>query len=173
MKASYVISRIFLLCLLLVVSGCDSVSTVQQLPEVDNRFDQLSVHTDYAPVKVEVMPLTEFTIAGDDEQTPKINVYVSLLDSFGSEVKAPGVFRFELYERVFRSSNRKGGRIDIWPDIDLTRPAENNHHWRDFLRAYQFGLDFAAARQDYILQVTYLSPDRRRLCAEFELKSTE
>lgn len=173
MKTLCPVKRVLLACLLLS-GGCGVVSTLQQSPEVDNLCDRLSVYTNYAPVKVEIMPLTEFTSAGDDEQTSKINVYVSLLNSFGSQVKWPGVFRFELYERVFPSADHKGRRIAIWPDIDLTRPTENNHHWRDFLRTYQFSLDFVAAvRRDYILQTTYLCPDRRRLAAEFDLKSAE
>ena len=172
MKVLCAASRTLVVCLLLAV-GCNSVQTVKQPPEAADRFEAVSVCAHYAPVKVEIMPLTEFTSAGADEQTPKINVYVSLLDSFGSQVKWPGVFRFELYERVFRSADRKGRRIDIWTDIDLTLPAKNNEHWRDFLRAYKFGLDSTSgARQDYILQTTYLSPDGRRLYAEFELEGT-
>jgi len=86
----------------------------------------------------------------------------------------PGVFRFELYERVVRSAEPKGRRIVIWPDIDLTGAAENNEYWRDFLRAYEFNLPFEAQiKQCYILQVTYLSPSGKRLSAELSLECTQ
>jgi hypothetical protein len=168
------ISRIFLLFLLLVVWGCDSVRTVKHLPEAADRFEVGGVYDNYTPAKIEIMPLTEFASVGDDEQTSKINVYVSLLDSFSSQIKWPGVFRFELYERVFRSADPKGRRIAIWSDVDLTEAARNDEYWQDFLRAYQFGLDFVATeRGDYILQITYLSVDGRRLYAEFDIRRTE
>jgi hypothetical protein len=165
---------IFLLHLLLSVWGCDSVQTVKQQPEAADRFEDFGVYARYTPVRIEIMPLTEFTSVGDDEQTSKINVYVSLLDSFASQIKWPGVFRFELYERVFRSADPKGRRIAIWSDIDLTEAAPNDEYWQDFLRAYQFGLDFVPTEHsDYILQITYLSVDGRRLYAEFDIRRTE
>ena len=71
---------------------------------------------------------------------------VSLLDPFDCQIKSPGVFRFELYEYVQRSAEPKGQRVIIWPDIDLTECSENNNHWRDFLRAYEFNLDFGPQR---------------------------
>ncbi|MHC4739720.1 MAG: hypothetical protein ACYS9Y_12515 [Planctomycetota bacterium] len=120
------------------------------------------------------MPLTEIVYADDAEEESKIVAYVSLLDSFGSQVKMPGVFRFELYERVVRSAEPKGRRIIFWPDTDLARAVENNKYWRDFLRAYEFVFTFKAQiNQCYILQATYLSPNGKRLSAELGLKCTE
>ena len=174
MKVNSAISRVFLLHLLLVVWSCDSVQTVKQPSEAADRFEDVGVYAHYTPARIEIMPLTEFTNVGDDRETSKINVYVSLLDGFASQIKWPGVFRFELYERVFRSADPKGRRIAIWSDIDLTEAAKNNEYWEDFLRAYQFGLDFVATeRGDYILQITYLSPDGRRFYAEFDIRRTE
>jgi hypothetical protein len=123
------------------------------------------------PVKIRIVPLTEFILAGDDDEVSQLKVYVSLLDSFDCQIKTPAVFRFELYERVPRSAEPKGKRISIWPDVDLTEPSENNKHWQDFLRAYRFNLDFEAqADHGYILQVTALCPNGKRLSAEFGLK---
>jgi hypothetical protein len=94
-----------------------------------------------------------------------------LLDSFGCQVKSAGVFRFELYERVERSAEPKGRRVVIWPDIDLIDAAANNENWRDFLRAYEFNLDFdLQGSQNYVLQVTCLCPGGKRLSAEFGLE---
>ena len=170
MKVFSVIARIFFLVLLLVEAGCGPAAT-ELPPPGDNRSDLLSVYTPYNPVKIDIMPLTEFIGVGEAEEAPKINVYVSLLDSFGCQEKSPGVFRFELYEHVERSANEKGRRIIIWPDIDLTDAVENNNHWRDFLRAYEFNLDFEPqSGQSYVLQATCLCPSGRRLSAEFTIK---
>jgi hypothetical protein len=95
---------------------------------------------------------------------------VGLLDGFDCQVKSPVVFRFELYKKVERSAEPKGKRITIWEDIDLTEPGKNNEYWRDFLRAYEFILDFEPiGKPSYILQVTCLCPDGKRLSAEFAL----
>ena len=168
MKAIGIIAQVLLFVLLLFESGCEPVAT--ELPPKINA----SVYTHYAPVKIDIMPLTEFTGVGDMAEPSKINVYVSLLDSFGCQKKSPGVFRFELYEYVERSAEPKGRRITIWPDIDLTDAVENNNHWRDFLRAYEFNLGFEPeSNQSYVLQATCLCPSGRRLSAEFTIKHTK
>ncbi len=128
----------------------------------------------YAAEKIDIMPLTEFVSVGDGEETLRLNVYVSLLDSFGCQVKGPAIFRFELYEKVPRSGQPMGGRVVIWPDVDLTDRSENNNYWRDFLRAYEFNLDFGPrSDKSYILQVMCLCPNGRRLSAEFGLGPTK
>jgi hypothetical protein len=133
--------------------------------------NQLSVYMPYTAVKSDIMPLTEFVSARGVQKASQLKVYVSLLDAFNCQVKSPGVFRFELYEHVERSSDPKGKRIVLWPDIDLTDPAANSSYWRDFLRAYEFILDFEP-RSDraYVLQVTCLSPNGKRLTDEFGIK---
>ena len=163
---------IFYLCLFLVGSGCDmkTVDTKEQISS-DSSFNALSVYADYAPVKIEIVPLTEIFYADNAQEKSKIVAYVSLFDSFGSQVKMPGVFRFELYERETRSAEPKGRRIVFWPDTDLSEAAENNRFWRDFLRAYEFIFTFKSqVNQCYILQATYLSPNGKRLSAELGLK---
>ncbi|MGD8786858.1 MAG: hypothetical protein PVJ60_05500, partial [Phycisphaerales bacterium] len=60
------------------------------------------------------------------------------------------------------------------PDVDLTDPAKNNEYWRDFLRAYEVNLPFeSTGNQSYILEVTSLCPNGRRLSSEFILRHTE
>jgi len=171
---------LFLLIFILGQAGCeeppadDSIWT-KPSTKADSDFD-VSIYAPYAPVKIDIMPLTEFVNLGDAEGTSKINVYVSLLDPFGCQIKSPGTFRFEMYEHIQRQASPKGGRIAIWPDLDLTDAAENNKHWLDFLRAYQFNLPFEpASNQSYILQVTFLSSPSlggKRLSDEFTLKCT-
>jgi len=180
-----VILQVLFFVSLLVEAGCESAPGGPIPPELSanagNNSNRLSAYSRYASVKIDILPLTEFINVGGAQET-KINLYVSLLDSFGCQIKSPGVFRFELYERVQRSAEPKGKRVAIWQDIDLTDPVKNNEHWRDFLRAYQFNLEFeiqnlkftlTAGSQSYILQATCLCPSGRRLSAEFALKRTK
>jgi hypothetical protein len=167
MKVVAVIVQMFLL--LLGGAGCEPADT-ELSSRADSGFNQLS---EYGPVKLDIMPLTEFTSAGNDENQSKIKVYVSLLDAFDCQIKTPAVFRFELYDKLPRSAEPKGKRILIWPDIDLNDAAKNNGHWRDFLRAYEFNLPFEPENsKSYILQITSLCPRGKRLSAEFTLKRT-
>ena len=164
MKASALTLEIFFLSLVFLEAGCESAPKT-----VGPSFDA-SICADYMPVKVDIIPLTEFVSGGNEHEATKISVYVSLLDSFDSQKKAPGVFRFELYEKAVRSPEPKGKRVVIWPDIDLTDAVENDNYWRDFLRTYEFSLDFEPQRnRSYILQVTYLCPSGKRLSDEFKL----
>ena len=181
MRVVGAILRIFFLCSILADAGCEPVPVASKpLPKADNSF-KASIYTHYVPMKVDIMPLTEFVRATAAEGRTRINAYVSLLDSFGCQMKSPGLFRFELYERVPRSAEPKGKRVVIWPDIDLADAVENNKRWRDFLRTYEFNLDCRqtsldfepASSQSYILQVTFLCPSGKRLSAEFVLKYAE
>jgi hypothetical protein len=166
------IIRIFLILspiFLLLHIGCEKKLKLTDISNQSNKLEKLSVYTQYSPAEIDILPLTEFVNVGDAQQS-QINLYVSLLDSFGSEIKSPCVFRFELYEKVQRSAEPKGRRIVIWPDIDLTELAKNNQFWRNFLRAYEFDLPFGpAGGQTYILEVTCLCPTGKRLTSDFTL----
>jgi len=175
-KMKFIVSIAFLsVCLLLAGSGCgpaqSPLSPAAALPEAGSDANALSVYMVYVPARIGIVPLTEIVPASLSEKIAKIKVYVNLTDSFGCQQKTPGVFRFELYEHIQRAANPKGRRIVIWPDIDLTDPSENNKYWRDFLRAYEFDLDFEPdAAQGYMLEVTCLCPNGKRLSADFVLK---
>jgi hypothetical protein len=177
MKTLALISQIIFLIFLLSQFGCEQTQSVAESPskaESGQGRTEAAFCTPYAPVKIDIMPLTDFVKLSKADQTPAIDVYVSLLDSFGSQCKSPGTFRFEMYEYVQLSSEPMGKRIVIWPDIDLTDVVENNKYWRDFLRCYKFNLPFEqAGNQSYILQVTFLSPTGKRLSDEFIFKRAQ
>ncbi len=140
-------------------------------PQSATRNSQLPAG--YAPVKIGILPLTELSGASGPGPRTRLNAFVTMLDAFGSPVKAPGVLRFELYEYVPRSAQTKGQRLALWPDIDLTSPPENHKYWRDFLRAYEFEFDAQAGRDNtYVLEVTCLCPDGKRLSAEYTLRGS-
>ncbi|MHC4323279.1 MAG: hypothetical protein ACYSUX_03285, partial [Planctomycetota bacterium] len=120
MKKVAVKFRILLFILLSIGAGCKQPEIIVEDPvETKNDIDPLSCYASFAPVKIDIMPLTEFVGLGDSQQS-QINIYVSLIDTFGSQVKSPGMFRFELYEYKQRSAEPKGKRAVIWPDVDLT-----------------------------------------------------
>jgi hypothetical protein len=174
MKAAGLISLVFFFVLLLLNAGCDSALIAAKSPPGNGSGLDVSIYASYAPAKLDIVPLTELVSVGDARRTSQIYLYVGLLDSFGSQIKSPGVFRFELYEYVQRSADPKGTRLVIWPDIDLTDPAKNNEHWRDFLRAYEFNLDFEADKnQTYVLHVTCLCPAGKRLSSDVVLRATK
>ena len=172
MKTSCIICLVLLLTIFSF--GCEQPTAPNEIPaQINNDTDKLSFYTLYAPTKIDIMPLTELVGPGNAQQS-KINIYVSLLDQFGSQVKTPGVFRFELYQHIPRSAEPKGKRLVIWPDVDLIDPVTNNDYWRDFLRAYEFNLPCdSAGNKDYILQATCLCPNGKRLSTEFTLRKTK
>lgn len=132
------------------------------------------VPTGFAPARINILPLTELIRSSSGDRGTTLNVYIALLDAFGSQMKAPGILRFELYEYVRRSAEPKGQRLPIWPDIDLTGPAENSKYWRDFLRAYEFQLDVRADPEEtYVLEATCMRPEGKRLSTEFTLKPSK
>ena len=157
------ISILVSVVLLIAVSGCE-----EQPQIVVHDTAELCAFTNFSPNTVDIVPLTEFAPGQNNQQ---LNVYVSLLDKFGSKLKAPGVFRFEIYEHVIRSAEPKGKRLMLFPDIDLNDADENNKHWLDFIRAYMFELDFPASPdQTYVLQITFQGPNNKRLIGDLILK---
>ncbi|HUT31358.1 MAG TPA: hypothetical protein VMX13_16310 [Sedimentisphaerales bacterium] len=168
MRGIWNFAPVFFLALVLVGTGCEHPGG-QSVPAGDRNSELFSLYKPYGAAKLDITPLTGFVVGG--ERVSRIKAYVSLVDSFDCQIKSPGTFRFELYERVEASSERKGGRIAIWPDVDLTEVGENSGYWRDFLRAYEFNLDFEPQRnRRYILQVTCLCPTGVRLTGDFAIE---
>jgi len=155
----------------LLTAGCDSLKLPAEDSEnVQRPSDPYSILSRYAPVKVNIMPLTKFEKA--NQKQTQIHVYVSLLDYFGSQIKSPNTLRFELYEKVQLSTQPKGSRIVIWPDLDLTDPKDNNKYWSDFFRAYEFRLGFEPKEdKSYIFQATAIDLDGKRLSDEITINA--
>ncbi len=118
----------------------------------------------FSPNQVSIIPLTRFVKSEKPAELDFIRVYVELQDDFHSQIKSPGTFRFELYNRALRSVDPMGKRIEIWKDITLTNLNENNRYWREFLRTYEFRLDLQRILQGhFILQATFTTPEGKRL----------
>ncbi len=118
------------------------------------------------------MGLTEIVWGGDEMIPAELTVYLDLLDTVGSRIKSPGVFRMELYTYVPRSSLPMGKRVTVWDDVKLNQFDDNNQYWQDHLRAYKFGLQlnfFPQKGQTYILQATCITPSGRHLIDTSEI----
>jgi hypothetical protein len=144
--------------------------------DVEQSSDNVEVHQDnligYSADSLEIIGLTAVKIDPADKSDSDIEVYINLSDAFDSDMKYPGLFRFELYQFVPRSSQAKGSRVHVWSDVDLNDAIENNRYWHDHLRAYKFVLDMDFNPYDkrtYVLQVTCITPDGKRLGDEVSL----
>lgn len=152
-----------LFSLLTFFAGCEPSSDISPPDQLNGQIS----YSEYAPVKIELMPLTELV---NTQEESKIKAYVSMLDKLGSQVKFPAVFRFELYEKLAYSGQPKGKRLIMWPDMDLKPIDQNSRFWQDTFRAYNFDLDFDFPHdRRYLLQVTCMLPDGQRLTAGYEL----
>jgi len=170
MKKIALTLKIFCLFALLPFAACEP-NTQKEPFEDESTTDLIQA---YKPERIEILPLTYFLCEGSGEDLCQIKVYISLLDKFGCQKKGPGVFRFELYDAVVRSTEQKGKRIMLWPDFDLTAPAQNNHYWKDFIRAYEFNLQIDSLNdRSFILQVTFMCPTGKRHYAEMLIKHPE
>ena len=94
MKASDIIVWASLIVLLLSEGGCEQGLTETKAPADTRKGFDNSICADYGPVEIDIIPLTEFVGTGSPKETPRLKIYVSLLDSFGWQVRAPGIFRF-------------------------------------------------------------------------------
>ncbi|MBN1787978.1 MAG: hypothetical protein JW806_06245 [Sedimentisphaerales bacterium] len=152
-------------CLLFVLfcTGCEEQAQSNPSGSSDLAQNQCL----FVPMKIRFNQLTEFT---DDWQ---MSVYVDVLDQFGSRIKAGGTWRFELYEYLSRSTESRGTRLYIWPDVKLTDAKENFELWQDYLRCYKFDLEMdidLASDKTYILQAIYFTPQGRRIIEFTQLR---
>jgi len=163
------VAVIFAVAIVVWSTGCEPDGSASGV-SLDGGSDVLGA---YVASAVRIVGLTEITQVSAGPWQGKLNAYVDLVDSFGCRVKSPGLFRFELYEFVPRSSEPKGKRRFFPPDIDLTDATKNNKYWRDFLRAYQFELPLNfSPRPDesFVLEVTFTTPRGRRLKDTLQLR---
>jgi len=153
-------------------AGCNSIPAGDKIPaRAPNPEQVMTAYESYFPVKLEIIPLTEFVGDEGSGAGPALNVYVVLLDGFDTQVKSPGIFRLEIYEHLQRTATNRGRRVAIWPDIDLNDAHKNDSYWLDFLRAYHFELDFMPrGGKKYVLQITCMCPNGTRLSGEYLLE---
>jgi hypothetical protein len=168
MKTISFLTKLFFVLAIAFYAGCST-----RPPDADSSpalFHDSTPCSRFGPVRIDVLPITSIAPAADRDAT--IDAYVCLIDAFDSQIKAPVIFRFELFQRLQRSADPKGKRLIVWPDIDLTDPAVNSNLWRDFLRAYLFSLPLQkSSAENCILHVTVICPSGKRLTADFIVRT--
>ena len=163
-------TKLFFVLAIAFYAGCST-----QPPGADSSpalFHDSTPCSHFGPARIDVLPITSIAPASAADRDATINAYVCLIDAFDSQIKAPVIFRFELFQRLQRSADPKGKRLIVWPDIDLTDPAVNNNLWQDFLRAYLFSLPLQkTSAENCILHVTVICPSGKRLSADFIVRT--
>jgi hypothetical protein len=155
--------------MLLMSVGCGPDTSVSS-GAVKGAIAEFESFKAYQPVKAVFLPLSDVYMPDKSGQADTIVAYLALQDGVGSAVKAPAVFRFELYQFKPLSSDPKGKRIHIWDDMDLTAFADNNRYWRDYLRAYEFKFQYNCPNcLKYVLEVTCMCPSGARLTTSITL----
>lgn len=138
-----------------ILTGCDT-------GRPDDIFD--STPEPPGPVQeLRISALTEFVYLPDNPQV-QLRVMAELMDAAEQSVQQPCIWRFELYDFVARSSQIRGHRITIWPDMDLTAASEDDTHWKPFLKGYEFYLPLEHELQGgkkYVLEATAMTDQRR------------
>ena len=170
MKTISFLTKLFFVFAIVFYAGCST-----QPPGADSspaQFQDSTSCSRFGPARIDVLPITSIAPASADDRDATINAYVCLIDAFDSQIKAPVIFRFELFQRLQRSADPKGKRLIVWPDIDLTDPAINSNLWQDFLRAYLFSLPLQkSSAENCILQVTVICPSGKRLTADYIVRT--
>lgn len=126
----------------------------------------------FAASSISIQGLTEISDIDEFGRFAKITAYVDVLDQYKTKLKAPGVFRFELYEFLTRQSDPKGKRVYMWDDFNLVDPVENQCYWQESFRSYEFKLQLSQSLEkdkNYILLATFKTADGKRLSDEFKL----
>ncbi len=114
----------------------------------------------FAPAAVAINRLSEITMIDDYNDYAKIKLFVDVTDEFGDNMKAPGEFRFELYEHRGLSVNNIGSRIYDWPAVDISNIDINQSCWQDSLRTYMFNLNIDRKLNKgskYVVSVTFIN----------------
>ena len=99
-------------------------------------------------------------------QAGQIETYVRLTDQFGDPLKAPGRFRFELFEYRPAASDPRGRRFSIngVQKFDLTEIDVNQRHWDSTTGNYRFTLKLPdGSPKTVVMQVTFSADSGLRL----------
>jgi len=148
---------------MLIIAGCESPVTTQPKQPISSA----EIIAQYQPAKVVFLPLTEMKAAEQEHLSEEITAFISLNDGVNSSIKAPGTFRFEIYQSAPLTSKGRSKRLKLWGDIDLTEFENNSKYWRDYLRCYEFKLEYdGIVMGKYILEMTFICPSGKRISAE-------
>lgn len=143
-------------------SGCmadrDLIENVERVESSDASFDNRFVDT------VDIVGLSEISLIDEARSISHLKAFVDLKDRWGEKIHENVILRFELYEYVPRSSERKGTRIFQWEDIDTS--GNGRVFWNEVFDSYQIDLSLNKAlnkEQRYVLFLTVFTSEGKRL----------
>jgi hypothetical protein len=137
----------------LLLQGCE--------PPIEDVSDSIA---NFEPAGITINRLTEISMIDNYNSLASVDIFIDINDTFGVNIKYPGIFRFELYEFKPLSANEKGKMIYRWPPYDLTDAKINNSLWQDPLRCYVFSLELEAQldkSKKYVLTAAFANPSRQ------------
>ncbi|AQQ08748.1 hypothetical protein L21SP3_00538 [Sedimentisphaera cyanobacteriorum] len=144
-----------LVCILIFTGGCGVITQSRSLE--DCRQSCENQYAGFEPSGIKVSPLSSASkVSGGFE----LNIYIELEDSYGSNVKHPGIFRIEAYRPKKLSAVSKAERIFKWDDIKAFSAKNNNSYWRDMMRSYSFNLKMPetnSSLKECLIEVTFIS----------------
>ena len=120
------------------------------------------------PVRMRVYPSTRFV---EDQDFSMLEARVELLDEMDDSVKGVGEFRIEIFDRPRGGNPGVGQRRYSW-DVSALTLADQRRHYDMITRSYLFRLkleDQATAHRETVLQVTFISPEGKRLKTRSDL----
>ena len=149
---------------LLVVTGCATAP-------ISHDATQLQALSLLMPKRIEIVEPFTNVKSFDDNATPDgielLLQAVNSLDNPGQMIV--GNMRFELYEYVPASGDRRGRRLEYW-DLALATAESQRDHWNQVTQMYEFRLRVDPAvlpiEDRYVLAVTYNSPLGDRLSTD-------
>ena len=149
----------YLLVCFVAVLAAGGCSRLHAPPEGDARLFEAGAPNPFAPIGIEISPLTrvERWISGE----PVLAVYLRLVDAWGDGTKAPARFNVQLF-RV-RGTSGLAERDDAWTwQIDLRDPDQNSG-WFDATGLYRLPLSgvpgwvLEPERSDEVMRITVIA----------------
>lgn len=149
---------------LLVLTGCATAPISQDTT-------QLQALSLLMPKRIEIVePFTRVTSFDEDASPDGIELLLQAVNSLDNPgVMIVGEIRFELFEFIPASGDRKGRRLEYW-DVALVSKEDQRDHWNQVTQMYEFRLrvdpSVLPIEDRYVLAVTYQSPLGDRLSTD-------
>ncbi len=142
--------------LILFSSGCahKNMQTSQESKETRRRINS-----------AKIVGLSEISFVDKSIPRSDLKIYVDLLSKDRTNIAAPAIFRFELYDYQPYITNKRGKRIFLWKDIDLRDKKAAQKHWRSIFNSYEFDLSLPVAllKKKYLLVATVIVSEKKRI----------
>lgn len=147
-----------------VLTGCASTP-------INHEASQRQALLLLMPKRIEIVePFTRVTSFDEDASPDGIELLLQAVNSLDNPgVMIVGEIRFELFEFIPASGDRKGARLEYW-DVALASEEDQRDHWNQVTQMYEFRLrvdpSVLPMENRYVLAVMYQSPLGDRLSTD-------